>query len=173
MTETGAWSASVSPQSRALRRLVRLNEEIGYQIRRLMGLKETDYSAMARLMWSPMGPTDLAHALHITTASATAVVDRLARAGHVVREPHGEDRRRMTVRAVSGSREQVREHVVPMMDMVEEELARLDKSGRGAVLQFLTGTADRMEDYLAGLRERPADTGGATRGAHRAREERS
>ena len=79
----------------------------------------------------------------------------------------------MTVRAVSGSREQVREHVVPMMDMVEEELARLDESGRGAVLQFLTGTADRMEDYLAGLRERPADTGGATRGAHRAREERS
>lgn len=164
MVDSGSWRPRVSPQSRALRRVVRLNEDIGYQIRRLMGLKETDYSAMSLLMRGSMGPTDLAHALHITTASATAVVDRLVRAGHAVREPHEEDRRRMTVRAVDHSVAEVREHVVPMMDMVEEELATLDEPGQRAVLQFLTGTADRMEDYLERLRERPAGTGGATQG---------
>ena len=45
----------VSPQSRLLRRVVQLNEEIGYQVRRIMGLKETDYAAMAILMREPMG----------------------------------------------------------------------------------------------------------------------
>ena len=156
LQETGGWRPTVSPQARALRRVVRLNEEIGYQIRRLMGLNETDYSAMSWLVRGPLGPTDLARALHVTTASATTVVDRLVRAGHAVREPHEQDRRRMTVRAVENSREEIRNHVVPMMDMVEEELALLDEPGRAAVLQFLSGTAERMETHLSQLREQPA-----------------
>lgn len=146
---------AISPQSRQLRRVVRLNEEIGYQVRRIMGLKETDYDAMAILMREPMGPTELARALHITSAAATAVVDRLVRAGHAVREPHPDDRRRMIIRAVESSREKTMEHVYPMMGMVEEQLAKLDEVGREAVLTFLTGTAADLESYRDELRKRP------------------
>ncbi|MBD2763093.1 MarR family transcriptional regulator [Kocuria sp. cx-116] len=146
----------VSPQSRELRRVVRVNDDIGYQVRRIMGLKETDYHAMAILMRHPMGPTELARALHITSAAATAVVDRLVRAGHAVREPHPDDRRRMIIRAVDASRATTMEHVYPMMSMVEEELEKLDERGRAAVLSFLTGTAASMESYRDELRDRPA-----------------
>ncbi|RLP59222.1 MarR family transcriptional regulator [Kocuria rhizophila] len=159
MTENGAGFLPAGPHSRALRRVITLNQEIGHQLRRIMGLKDTDYSAMALLMRRPMGPTELARALHITTASATAMVDRLVLAGHVVREPHHEDRRRMTVRALQPSTEEVAAQVAPMIGMVEEELAALDEAGRRAVLQFLTGTAARMEDHLEQLRERPARAG--------------
>lgn len=145
----------VSPQSRELRRVVRVNDDIGYQARRIMGLKETDYHAMAILMRNPMGPTELARALHITSAAATAVVDRLVRAGHAVREPHPDDRRRMTIRAVDASRAMTMEHVYPMMNMVEEELEKLDERGRAAVLTFLQGTATRLETYRDELRDRP------------------
>ena len=145
----------VSPQSRELRRVVRVNDDIGYQVRRIMGLKETDYHAMAILMRNPMGPTELARALHITSAAATAVVDRLVRAGHAVREPHPDDRRRMIVRAMDASRATTMEHVYPMMNMVEEELATLDERDRAAVLTFLKGTATRLEAYRDELRERP------------------
>ena len=156
MTESGAGSFHAGPHSRALRRVITLNREIGFQLRRIMGLKETDYTAMALLMRRSMGPTELARTLHITTASATAMVDRLARAGHVVREPDSEDRRRMTVRAVPRSRAGVAGHVAPMIEMVDAELAEMDEEGRQAVLQFLTGTAARMEEHLNDLRERPA-----------------
>lgn len=145
----------VSPQSRQLRRVVQLNEGIGYQVRRLMSLKETDYAAMAILMREPMGPTELARALHITSAAATAVVDRLVRAGHAVREPHPEDRRRMIIRAVESSRAKTMEHVYPMMSMVEDELEKLDQAGRDAVLQFLNGAASSLESYRDELKNRP------------------
>ncbi|WP_144931677.1 MarR family winged helix-turn-helix transcriptional regulator [Kocuria marina] len=154
MESSATWYGPVSPQSRALRRVVVLNAEIAYEIRRILGLKGTDYAAMAMLIVHSMGPTELAHALHITTASATAVVDRLVGAGHVVREPVEGDRRRMTVRAVTSSRERTREHVVPVIGMVEDELDALDEPGREAVLRFLRGTESRLEEYLEDLRGR-------------------
>lgn len=155
MAESRFRPDSVSPQSRQLRRVVQLNEEIGYQVRRIMGLKETDYAAMAILMREPMGPTELARTLHITSAAATAVVDRLVRAGHAVREPHPDDRRRMIIRAVDASRAKTMEHVYPMMTMVEDELEKLDAAGREAVLQFLMGTASSLESYRDELKDRP------------------
>ena len=132
MAQSGSGLLPAGPEARALRRVITLNHEIGHELRRIMGLKETDFSAMALLMRRPMGPTELARALHITTASATAMVDRLVRAGHVVREPHPEDRRRMTVRAVERSTAEVAVEVAPMVAMVEEELAALDEPGRRA-----------------------------------------
>ena len=155
MAESRSRPDFVSPHSRELRRVVRLNEKIGYQVRRIMGLKETDYAAMSILMREPMGPSELARALHITSAAATAVVDRLVRAGHAVREPHPDDRRRMVVRAADASRAKTMEHVYPMMSMVEGELEKLDSAGRDAVLQFLTGTASRLESYRDELNDRP------------------
>ena len=156
MAQSAAGLLAAGPEARALRRVITLNHEIDHQLQRIMGLKETDFSAMALLMRRPMGPTELARALHITTASATAMVDRLVRAGHVVREPHPEDRRRMTVRAVERSTAEVAAQVAPMVAMVEEELATLDEPGRRAVLQFLSGTVTRMEDHLEQLCGRPA-----------------
>lgn len=154
MNEAASNPGSISPHTRALRRVVVLNEEIGYEVRRIMGLKETDYAALAVLMREAMGPTELARALHITSAATTAVVDRLVRAGHAVREPHPQDRRRMIIRAVTASRELTMQHVYPMMDMVETELDKLDPAGRDAVLQFLTGTVAKLESYRDELKAR-------------------
>ena len=155
MNNAGSTPGLVSSQSRALRRVVVLNAEIGYEMRRIMGLKETDYTALAVLMRQPMGPTNLARSLHITSAAITAVVDRLVRAGHAVREPYPQDRRRVIIRAVATSRELTMEHVYPMMDMVETELGKLDPQGRDAVLRFLTGTAENLESYRDELKARP------------------
>lgn len=155
MNEAASPPGSTIPHTRALRQVVVLNEEIGYEVRRIMGLKETDYAALAVLMRDAMGPTELARALHITSAATTAVVDRLVRAGHAVREPHPQDRRRMIIRAVEASRELTMQHVYPMMDMVETELDKLDPAGRDAVLQFLTGMIAALQSYRDQLKARP------------------
>lgn len=175
MAESRFRPAFISPQSRELRRVVKLNKDIGYEVRRIMSLKDTDYAAMAILMREPMGPTELARALHITSAAATAVVDRLVRAGHAVREPHPDDRRRMIIRAVDASRAKTMEHVYPMMNMVEKELEKLDPAGQDAVLRFLTSTAASLESYRDELQNRPVleqDTLDISQ-AHSAAEEQS
>ena len=147
MAQSAAGLLAAGPEARALRRVITLNHEIDHQLQRIMGLKETDFSAMALLMRRPMGPTELARALHITTASATAMVDRLVRAGHVVREPHPEDRRRMVEGMVEGL-----ETRLATQGGAPDEWARLI----GALV--VIGRQDHARDILAEARARFAAT---------------
>lgn len=147
MAEMPSTVTGVTDHARALRRIVRLHGEVRSQMRRLMGLKDTDYAALALLMRRPMGPTELARALHLSTASATAVVDRLVATGHAVREPHPQDRRRTVVRAVDSSRERAMAEVQHMVDLVGEVLADASEEESAAVLRFLERTAAHMEAW--------------------------
>ena len=67
-----------------------------------VGLHRTDLRALALLMaraeaGEPVTASDLGAHLHLTRASATALVDRLAAAGHVRRHRDEGDRRRVLV----------------------------------------------------------------------------
>jgi DNA-binding MarR family transcriptional regulator len=55
-----------------------------------------------------VGPTELARYLGISTASTTALIDRLQKSGHVVRQAHPSDRRSVHVVATEKSDEEVR-----------------------------------------------------------------
>jgi len=63
-----------------------------------MALNLSEVDAMEHLMGAAMGPVELSRRLHMTSASATVLVDRLAEAGHVEREPDPSDGRRRVVR---------------------------------------------------------------------------
>lgn len=154
MAEEPSAVTGVTDHARALRRIVRLNGEVRTQMRRLMDLNDTAYAALALLMRGPMGPTELARALHLSTASATAVVDRLVATGHAVREPHPEDRRRTVVRAVESSRERAMTEVQHMVDLVREVLAGIPEEEAAAVLRFLERTAAHMESWRDDLAAR-------------------
>ncbi|MGA8726303.1 MAG: MarR family transcriptional regulator [Acidimicrobiales bacterium] len=53
----------------------------------------------------PIAPTDLARRLGFTTGGITTVIDRLERAGYVVRRPSATDRRRLVVEVSDSTRE--------------------------------------------------------------------
>src|SRR5512133_4200338 len=58
----------------------------------------SEMMALAQLFTAePCSPTGLAAFLSMTTASVTSLLDRLQRAGHVVRRPHPSDRRKVLV----------------------------------------------------------------------------
>lgn len=154
MAEEPSAVTGVTDHARALRRIVRLNGGVRTQMRRLMGLKDTDYAALALLMRGPMGPTGLARALHLSTASATAVVDRLVATGHAVREPHPDDRRRTVVRAVESAREHAMAEVQHMVDLVREILEDTSEEDAAAVLRFLERIAAHMEAWRDDLAAR-------------------
>lgn len=153
--------AGVTEHARALRRIVRLHAEVRRQMRLSMGLKDTDYGALALLLRRPLGPTELAHELHLTTAATTAVVDRLVAAGHAVREPHPADRRRTVVHADDRSREQAMAEVQHMVALVGESLEGTDDAERAAALRFLERVAAHMEDWRDDLARRVAAGAGS------------
>ena len=73
------------------------------------GLHVTDAQAISHLVEADLGGTELAARLHITTGAATALVDRLERAGLAERQADPADRRRSTIRLTDQGRRLVAE----------------------------------------------------------------
>ena len=71
--------------------------EEGY--RKELGLNETDLRALRALgINEQLSPGQLAERLSLTSASITAVLDRLATHGYIRREAHSHDRRKTLIR---------------------------------------------------------------------------
>jgi len=73
------------------------------------GLSDVDRTALRLIIEqsaraTPATPTDLARHLGISTASTTALVDRLVRDGLVETHPHPVDRRKKTLAPTDGTR---------------------------------------------------------------------
>ncbi len=79
----------------------------------------------------------LSEHLHISTASVTKLLDRLERAGHIVRRPHPTDRRAVTVEITPETHRQVR-RTMGMQHARRFEVARaLSPEEREIVTRFL------------------------------------
>lgn len=82
----------------ALRELILAGERYRIAVANHLGLTVNESRAISHLLArGPMGQTDLATALGLTTSSTTTLVDRLERREMVVRVPDPNDRRRSTV----------------------------------------------------------------------------
>lgn len=134
-------------QARLLRQVVLLHQQVRIHLCRLMGMHDTDYAAIALLMRGPLGPSTLASALGLSTAAATAMVDRLEAAGHAERLPHAQDRRRTLVRLLPESQHQVQAEVDRMADATGLLLEDFDDRERAAVARYLERTRDALERW--------------------------
>lgn len=103
-----------------------------------LGIDEAELLALARLaMDENQGPADLARSLHMTSGAMTAVLDRLAGHGHLVRAPHPTDRRRVALRLTSGAHAAARAEVHPMAEAMNDLGRRLSPAERAAVGRYL------------------------------------
>ena len=70
------------------------------------GLNRTDMRALDIVgREGPIAPTELARRLGFTTGGITTVIDRLERAGYVVRRPSATDRRRLVIEISDSTRQ--------------------------------------------------------------------
>jgi DNA-binding MarR family transcriptional regulator len=88
-------------------------QRLSFESRTAMQLNETDMKALRYIIASTNANVAvtagaLAEHLHISTASVTKLLDRLERAGHIVRKPHPTDRRAVTVEITAETHRQVR-----------------------------------------------------------------
>jgi DNA-binding MarR family transcriptional regulator len=111
-----------------------------------MRMGTPDVLALAELsMDEPLGPSELAERLHITTGATTPLLDRLTARGHVVRESHPTDRRRVLLRLTDNARADARRQVQPMM----EEMRALSESYSPAERETIAGFVEALATIVA------------------------
>ena len=130
-----------------LRRLLSTSGRVGPALARRAELTHTELSVLEHVMEEPLGPTELAQRLGVTSAAASGIVDRLVARGHVERQPHPTDRRRTAVVCTPGGREELMGHLMPMFVGLAALDASLTEEERAVVLRFLT-EADRAVGRL-------------------------
>ncbi|WP_278103690.1 MarR family transcriptional regulator [Microbacterium proteolyticum] len=82
-------------------------------------------------------PADLARHLGLSTASITALLDRLERSGHVRRERHPTDRRKILVRGTTHTEDEIRDTLGGMHERMMRVTSGMSRVEADAVTAFL------------------------------------
>ncbi len=125
-----------------LRALTLLLDAAGAAFAARNGLSATDVRALVCLLdreraGVPASPTWLAGQLRVTTASVTALLDRLERAGHVRRVPRSDDRRRVDVLVQDSAEDLGWAFFGPLIDATAAVLDRRSAAERAVIDAFL------------------------------------
>ncbi|MCH6230009.1 MarR family transcriptional regulator [Microbacterium sp. CFH 31415] len=112
------------------------------------GLAETDRAAMRFLLGrvdaDEVTPTMVAHAVHLSPAAGTALIDRLVARGMVHVEPHPRDRRKKLVRPFDRSADP--DHLDPLTTRLRELASRLTDHDARIIAAFLESVRAVVSD---------------------------
>lgn len=112
------------------RLMVALSRAVGISVPEMLALEYLDADGS-------IGPSELARRLQMTSGAMTALVDRLEANGHVVRQRHPADRRRVLVRRTNKADDDLSAEIAPMALEIFELAESLDEAERRAVGRFL------------------------------------
>jgi DNA-binding MarR family transcriptional regulator len=117
-----------------------------------LGLNLTDFNTLMMLGdRGPMAASQIAEATGLSSGAVTGVIDRLERAGWVVRESDPDDRRRVVVRAAMERKGEVEELFRPLAEAGFAKMADASEEKVEFILGFLTSTAELFEQHAARL----------------------
>jgi DNA-binding MarR family transcriptional regulator len=119
------------------------------------GLHPTDLRAIINLLDAERAgltatPGWLGESLRLNSASVTALVDRLENLGHLRREPHATDRRRVRLTVTPQAKALGWAFFGPLMSRVVGLLEGYDADEFAAVHRFLSDTADVVAGAAVG-----------------------
>lgn len=144
-------TAMVTETAVLLHRMLLAGRELQASLARGLGMRLTDMQAVDQVVsaQTPLGTVELGIRLGITSASATALVDRLVAAGRLTRTPDSRDRRRVAIAATEHAREEIRQALRPLVADVAAITGRLDERELATVMRFLA-------DVTSAIRARTA-----------------
>ena len=130
----------------AMVKLREAEEKLSDDSLKYMKLNKSDMFALHYLMVSGnqgavATPGAIATHLKISSASTTKLLDRLERAGHIVREPHPTDRRALAIKITPQTRQAAMNTVGRQQAKRFHAAARLTPAERDVVIRFLEDTA--------------------------------
>jgi DNA-binding MarR family transcriptional regulator len=113
---------------------------------RILHLSDNEVLAVLYLRrYETLTPTALGRFLSLTSGGTTALIQRLERDGHLVRQPHPGDGRSTLLRLDEATARRVDEAGAPLADALEACLAHVADADRDAVARFLEAAADAAE----------------------------
>lgn len=146
---------TASEVSWALRDLNRATTDLDRALARHMKLRPMDYDALGHLMDAddrPLGTVELAERLRISPGSATELVDRLTKAGHVSRGRSEEDRRRVQVSVTSSAVAHVLGDLGPLFERLDALVDEYEPEEQQVIGDFLRRAAERTREFIASLK---------------------
>jgi DNA-binding MarR family transcriptional regulator len=94
-------------------------------------------------------PTEVAKYLGVSTASTTALLDRLETSGYITRRPHPTDRRSVTISATESADDSVRATLGDMHERMMGATREVGESEAEAIVAFLERMADAVDQVSA------------------------
>jgi MarR family multiple antibiotic resistance transcriptional regulator len=120
---------------------------------RTLGVTDVEMLALVHLAeQGELAPSAIATLLDLSSGGATALVQRLERAGHVRRRPHPTDRRSILIRLSPGTAGRLEEAAAPVQRGLESAIATLADAERVAVTTVFARLASLTEELEASLR---------------------
>lgn len=151
---------SPAQDGEAIRRVLERRELASSRIRSALGLQlglsDPEMLVLAHLEYrDELTPSRLGALLDLSSGGITALLQRLERNGHVVREPHPTDRRSCVIRPTSETMRRGTEAVVPVTQQVDSLLTSLGADDRRLILEFLERVTRATERHASRMwRER-------------------
>ncbi len=121
-------------------------------VARRLGLSAADHKALGYIAREgPLPIGALATAMSFRPSAATAMVDRLERAGYVRRVPDPGDRRRVLIEADPGRRPDLAAVFADLTADMESFIQRYDDRERAVITDFVTHTVEVLKRQTARL----------------------
>ena len=111
-----------------------------------LGLHVTDLTSLRLLEKGPLAAGELGQQLGLTGAAATALIDRLERAGYAVRERSAEDRRRISVRANPERLRDIHSLYEGQRAAMSKVLEKYSEADFSVIASFLKQTTEVLAD---------------------------
>lgn len=149
---------SADELSWSLRSVNRAAVELDHALASRVGLRPIDYEAMGHIMdreGSGLGPAELGHRLGISTGSATELVDRLERAGHIARSRADDDRRRVNLIPQPHAVGRILGELGPLFAALDTLAEDFTDDERAAIDRYLRAAAARLQTRAAELSAEP------------------
>ncbi len=153
--------SAASPLTHSLRTLLNSYNDLQRHVAHQLGLGLNDVTALENLVRrSELGPADLASLLGITTASATVLVDRLEKAGHVQRRSHPQDRRRKQLVVTEHAQNEVFRALRPLLEIHEAIDEHYTEEERAIIESYLRRVSHSYDEHARGNTDDAAPTPG-------------
>lgn len=104
------------------------------------------YLARASTRGEPVAPVQLSRYLGITSASTTALLDRLAKSGHITRRPNPADRRSILITSSPKAEEDVRHTLSAMHARMIDVVRPMTAADQAVVIAFLHAMRDAVDE---------------------------
>lgn len=123
------------------------------------GIHKTDLESLdlIYLRGGTCSPGELSEATGLTSGSTTALIDRLVKAGYVMREPDPKDRRRQVIRLVPEAIEPIKAVYSPMQTAMFKLWSEYSAADLETIVDFLIRSTQLSVECVARIQAERAD----------------